>query len=90
MYKFIEASRIAISSILAHKLRSFLTLLGVIIGVAVVTAVATVIEGANLYDPFCGTGTTNYVAQRLGRKSVGIDLSPHYIDIATERCRILL
>jgi putative ABC transport system permease protein len=49
MYKYIEASRIAISSIMSHKLRSFLTLLGVIIGVAVVTAVATVIEGANVY-----------------------------------------
>lgn len=49
MQKFIEAAAIALSSILAHKLRSFLTLLGVIIGVAVVTAVATVIEGANVY-----------------------------------------
>ena len=49
MNKFIEAASIAISSIWAHKLRSFLTLLGVIIGVAVVTAVATVIEGANVY-----------------------------------------
>jgi putative ABC transport system permease protein len=46
---FIEAAKIALSSIMAHKLRSFLTLLGVIIGVAVVTAVATVIEGANVY-----------------------------------------
>jgi putative ABC transport system permease protein len=49
MYKFIEAAKIAISSIMAHKLRSFLTLLGVIIGVTVVTSVATVIEGANVY-----------------------------------------
>ena len=49
MYKFIEAAKIAINSIMSHKLRSFLTLLGVIIGVTVVTAVATVIEGANVY-----------------------------------------
>src|SRR5205085_5333224 len=49
MYKYIEAAKIALASILSHKLRSFLTLLGVIIGVAVVTAVATVIEGANVY-----------------------------------------
>ncbi|MCI0487667.1 MAG: ABC transporter permease [Blastocatellia bacterium] len=49
MNKFIEAAKIAVSSIMAHKLRSFLTLLGVIIGVTVVTAVATVIEGANVY-----------------------------------------
>jgi len=49
MNKFVEAALIALSSIMSHKLRSFLTLLGVIIGVAVVTAVATVIEGANVY-----------------------------------------
>jgi putative ABC transport system permease protein len=49
MYKYVEAAKIALASILSHKLRSFLTLLGVIIGVAVVTAVATVIEGANVY-----------------------------------------
>src|ERR1041385_4897152 len=49
MYKYVEAAKIALTSILSHKLRSFLTLLGVIIGVAVVTAVATVIEGANVY-----------------------------------------
>lgn len=49
MNKFLEAAAIALSSILSHKLRAFLTLLGVIIGVFVVTAVATVIEGANVY-----------------------------------------
>ena len=41
-------------------------------------------------DPFCGTGTTCFVAQSLGRKSVGIDLSPAYIDIARQRCNRLL
>ncbi len=51
---------------------------------------ATCPQGGMALDPFCGTGTTNYVAQRLSRKSVGIDLSPNYIDIATERCRRLL
>ncbi|MCY4342199.1 MAG: site-specific DNA-methyltransferase [Gammaproteobacteria bacterium] len=36
-------------------------------------------------DPFCGTGTTMYVASRLGRKSVGIDLSREYLEIAEQR-----
>jgi putative ABC transport system permease protein len=49
MNKFLEAAAIALGSIWTHKLRAFLTLLGVIIGVFVVTAVATVIEGANVY-----------------------------------------
>ncbi|HZS75011.1 MAG TPA: site-specific DNA-methyltransferase [Ktedonobacteraceae bacterium] len=41
-------------------------------------------------DPFCGTGTTNLVARTLGRKSVGIDTSSEYLQIAEERCAILL
>ncbi|HEX5271525.1 MAG TPA: site-specific DNA-methyltransferase, partial [Gemmataceae bacterium] len=44
-------------------------------------------EGGIVLDPFCGTGTTNYVAFRLGRKSVGIDLSAEYVGAAAERCR---
>jgi DNA modification methylase len=41
-------------------------------------------------DPFCGTGTTNVVAKRLNRKSVGIDLSPEYLTFAEERALTLL
>lgn len=41
-------------------------------------------------DPFCGTGTTNLVAMNLGRKSIGIDVSPEYIATAQERCARLL
>lgn len=41
-------------------------------------------------DPFCGTGTTMLVAHKLSRKSVGIDISPAYVQIADERCRSLL
>ena len=47
-------------------------------------------EGGIVLDPFSGTGTTNYVAFRLGRKSVGIDVSEEYINAASERCRLLL
>ena len=39
-------------------------------------------------DPFSGTGTTAVVAQSLGRKSVGIDISNEYIEDARKRvCR---
>jgi site-specific DNA-methyltransferase (adenine-specific) len=41
-------------------------------------------------DPFCGTGTTMFVASILGRKSVGIDISHEYIQEAEDRCRSLL
>lgn len=37
-------------------------------------------------DPFCGTGTSLFVAQRLNRKSVGIDIAREYLDLALQRC----
>lgn len=37
-------------------------------------------------DPFCGTGTTMRVASSLGRKSIGIDISETYLEIARKRC----
>ncbi len=39
-------------------------------------------------DPFTGTGTTNYVAAMLQRKSIGIDMSSEYLGLAQERCGI--
>src|SRR5262245_18328836 len=44
-----EAVAIAASSLWAHKLRSVLTLIGVVIGVAAVIAVVSLINGANQY-----------------------------------------
>ncbi len=44
-----EAIRISLDSIWAHKLRSFLTLLGIIIGVASVVTVGAAIEGLRAY-----------------------------------------
>ncbi len=41
-------------------------------------------------DPFCGTGTTMLVARTLQRKSVGIDISQEYLEIAEKRCARLL
>ena len=46
---------------------------------------ATCPEGGVVLDPFCGTGTTNVVAAELGRKSVGIDLSEEYLEMARGR-----
>ena len=36
-------------------------------------------------DPFAGTGTTLIAAQRLGRRSVGLDLSGEYLEYAAKR-----
>jgi|TARA_R100000501_G_C2616968_1_gene110464 DNA modification methylase len=42
-------------------------------------------SGDIVLDPFFGSGTTGYVAQRLGRKWLGIELNPDYVKIANER-----
>ena len=42
-------------------------------------------EGDVVLDPFMGSGTTAYVAQRLSRKWIGIELNPDYIKIIEER-----
>src|SRR5205807_4409756 len=44
-----EAVAISASSLWAHKLRSVLTLIGVVIGVSAVIAVVSLINGANQY-----------------------------------------
>ena len=38
-----------------------------------------------VFDPFCGSGTTGEVAVRNGRRFIGIDISPSYINIARDR-----
>jgi len=48
-YKLVTAISLALDSIRAHKLRSFLTLLGVIIGVASVILVGAAIDGLGVY-----------------------------------------
>ena len=48
-YELLTALALAFDSIRAHKLRSFLTLLGVIIGVASVILVGSAIEGLGVY-----------------------------------------
>lgn len=36
-------------------------------------------------DPFCGTGTTMVAAQGMGFRSIGIDLSKHYLSLSQKR-----
>lgn len=53
-----EALRVAASAILAHRLRSSLTIIGIVIGIAVVTLVAALLEGAQEFinDTASGLG----------------------------------
>jgi len=54
-----DAAKIALQSILAHKLRALLTLIGIIIGVAAVVVVGASVSGLNTY-------VTDKVAKLLG------------------------
>ena len=42
-------------------------------------------QGGTVLDPFAGAGTTLYVAEQLGRNSIGIELNPDYCDIIRRR-----
>jgi len=65
---WIEAIRIAFGAIRANKLRSILTLIGVIVGVMVVVAVASVIEGANVYvsEKIANLGSQVVILDKFG------------------------
>ncbi len=67
--RFIESIKLALSSLKAHTLRSFLTLLGVIFGVMTVVAVAAVIEGFFRYVDRTVTadlGTNTVIVDKYG------------------------
>src|SRR5258707_13769807 len=63
-----EAVAISASSLWAHKLRSILTLVGVVIGVAAVIGVVSLINGANRY-----VATRGF---RLGADVFGLSKQP--------------
>ncbi|HKZ81531.1 MAG TPA: ABC transporter permease [Pyrinomonadaceae bacterium] len=64
---FLEALRLAVASIFGHKLRSFLTLLGVIFGVATVIVVVSLIEGFNAYvdEKIANIGTNAFAISKF-------------------------
>ena len=42
-----ENIRLSLQGIISHKIRSFLTMLGIIIGIAAIIAIVSIIEGTN-------------------------------------------
>jgi site-specific DNA-methyltransferase (adenine-specific) len=50
---------------------------------------ATTPPGGVVLDPFNGTGTTMAFARRHGYRSIGIDISQEYCDIAAERLKTI-
>src|SRR5436190_12117210 len=66
--KFYESISLAFSAVLAHKLRSFLTLLGIIFGVATVIVVVSMVEGFNKHfnDKIADLGSNAFVVNKMG------------------------
>lgn len=42
-------------------------------------------EAGTILDPFAGSGTVCFVAEKFGRKSIGIEISKDYVKIAEKR-----
>ena len=64
----VETLRLALDALRAHKLRSFLTLLGVILAVATLVAVMSVVSGMNFYvaDRIANLGANVFIVDRFG------------------------
>src|SRR4029453_285272 len=64
---FAEAARIALTSLRANKLRSFLTVLGILIGVSSVIAVVAITEGLDRYiaDKVLQLGSRAFAVQKM-------------------------
>ncbi len=62
-----ETLKLALSAIWAHKLRSFLTLLGMIIAVAAFMVVFSLLQGFNVYidEKIAGIGSNSFTIQRF-------------------------
>jgi DNA modification methylase len=42
-------------------------------------------RGDIILDPFMGSGTTIVAAERVGRRAYGLEIDPHYVDVAVRR-----
>ena len=65
--KFIETLKLALAAIWVHKLRSALTLLGMVIGVMAFVVVVSLIQGFNVYvdEKIAGIGAKSFNVQRF-------------------------
>ena len=64
----VETMRLSLDALRAHKLRSFLTLLGIILAVTTLVAVMSVVSGMNFYvaDRIANLGANVFIVDRFG------------------------
>ena len=91
-FALFESSRSALMSIFARRLRSFLTTLGIIIGVASVIAVVSVTQGMSAFigDTFASLGTNSLTIQSYTpfedqMKGIRARLTPEDLELIEQR-----
>ena len=69
-----ETISMAVRSLLANKMRTLLTLLGIIIGVLTIITVVSVIQGLNnfIYSEMAEFGTNDFVVSKMSLISLSI------------------
>ena len=79
----LENIRLSFKGIWSHKMRSFLTMLGIIIGIAAIIAIVSTIEGTNqqIKQNLIGAGS-NVVNVNLYQS--GYELDPSYQQIPSQ------
>lgn len=92
VFALIESFRSALASIYAHGLRSFLTTLGIVIGVASVIAVVSVTQGMSSFigDTFASLGSNSLTIQSYTpiadqMKGIRARLTPEDMDLIERR-----
>ncbi len=93
MYAFIEAFRAALTSLMGHRMRSFLTTLGILIGTASVIAVVSLVQGfsKSISDQFADLGGSTLTLQAytpFAEASVGKENRLSFNDVDTLRYRV--
>ena len=68
IYMFIESVKMAVANIMANRMRSFLTILGILIGVTAVIALITTISGVStsISDSFTSMGAGSLTVNTPG------------------------
>jgi energy-coupling factor transporter ATP-binding protein EcfA2 len=90
---FFQAFRLAVQSILSSKVRAFLTMLGIIIGVGAVTLIVGMGNGMQNYieDAFTSMGTNLINVDIMGRgTSRSVDVDDLYELVENNRCARLM
>lgn len=94
-----ESISMAMSSLWANKMRTFLTVLGIIIGVLTIIAVVSVIQGLNnfIYAELAEFGTNDFVVSKMSLVSLSLtdlkemlkrkDLTIDHMRLIREQCK---